>query len=160
MPLLETDEREVKSRLVHMFMDTIETFQLLANHTTDYFDDNSELLTAAINEYIKDFIDETDGVERRHPEALIFSTDRVTLQSAGFYGAQLNLKEKQVTVANKGLREAIKSRARRVFRIPFKKWVGVINNFLGSMEVTGIGSALKEIKDCLRDELPDEFPEK
>ena len=155
MPLLENDEREVKHRLVHMYMDTIETFRLLSENTEFYFGENGEELSAAIDEYIRDFIDETDGEERIHPEGLIFNTDRVVLQSAGFYGAQLNLKERQVSTSNRNLRKAIAERARGIFNAPFKKWVGIINNFIGSLEVTGIGSALKEIKDCLRDELPD-----
>jgi hypothetical protein len=156
MPLLASDEREAKHRLVHMYMDTIETFRLISENAEIYFGDNSAELKEAIDEYVRDFIDETDGVERIHPEGLIFRTDRVVLQSAGFYGAQLNLKERQVTTVNRGLREAIGDRVRDAFNAPFKKWVGVINNFISSLEVTGIGSALKEIKDCLRDELPDE----
>lgn len=156
MPLLESDERDVKHRLVSMYMDTIETFRLISENTEIYFDENGFELKEAIDEYINDFIDNTDGEERIHPEGLIFRTDRVALQSAGFYGAQLSLKEKQVTTANKSLREAISGRVRGMFNAPFKKWVGVINNFLGSLEVTGIGSALKEIKDCLRGEIPDD----
>lgn len=155
MPLSELNEREVKSRLVSMYMDTIETFRLLSENAETYFDDNAVELKEAIDEYIRDFIDETDGVERIHPEGLIFRTDRVALQRAGFYGAQLKLKERQVTSANRGLREAIKERVKGAFNAPFKKWIDVINNFIGSLEVTGIGSALKEIKDCLRDELPE-----
>lgn len=155
MPLLESDEREVKSRLFAMYMDTIETFRLISENAEFYFGENSAELQEAIDEYIHDFIDNTDGKERIHPESLIFRTDRVALQSAGFYGAQLNIKEKQVTNTNRSLRDAIKARVKGVFNAPFKKWVGVINNFIGSLGVTGIGSALKEIKDCLRDELPD-----
>ena len=156
MPLHESEEREVKHRLVHMYMDTIETFRMISEYAEFYFGENSNELRNAIDEYILDFIDQTDGEERIHPEGLIFRTERIALQSAGFYGAQLNLKERQVTTANKNLREAIVARARGAFQYPFKKWVGIINNFIGSLEVTGIGSALKEIKDCLRDELPDE----
>tara|TARA_R110001599_G_scaffold351822_1_gene584676 strand:+ start:4629 stop:5042 length:414 start_codon:yes stop_codon:yes gene_type:complete len=137
-------------------MDTIETFRQIAENAEIYFGDNSAELTDAINEYIHDFIDDTDGEERIHPEGLIFQTDRVALQSAGFYGSQLNLKERQVTAVNGNLRAAIGQRVTGVFKAPFKKWVGVINNFIGSLEITGVGSALKEIKDCLRDELPDE----
>jgi len=156
MPLLESDEREVKHRLVAMYMDTIETFRMISDNAEIYFGESGFELKEAIDEYINDFIDDTDGEERIHPEGLIFRTDRVTLQSAGFYGAQLNLKERQVTSANRGLRDAISERVRGIFNAPFKKWVSIINNFIGSLEVTGIGSALKEIKDCLRDELPDE----
>ena len=148
MPLLESEERQVKQRLVLMYMDTIETFRLISEHAEFYFGENSNELKEAINEYIRDFVDEPDGDERIHPEGLIFRTERVALQSAGFYGAQLNLKERQVSTANNALREAITARVISAFQNPFKKWVGVINNFIGSLEVTGIGSALKEIKDC------------
>lgn len=156
MPLLESDERDVKRRLFRMYMDTIETFRLISKNAEFCFGKNAAELEEAIDEYIRDFIDETDGKERIHPEALIFGADRVALQSAGFYGAQLNLKERQVTTANKSLRESISERVSGIFRIPFRRWVGITNNFIGSLEVTGIGSALKEIKDCLRDELPEE----
>lgn len=156
MPLLESEEREVKQRLFAMFMETIRTFELIAENAEVYFDDNALELRAAIEEYLADFIRTPDGIERVHPEALIFQADRTALQNAGFYGAQLAVKERQVMSANGGLREAIGSRVRSAFRSPFKRWVGVINNFLGSLELTGIGSALKEIKDCLRDELPDD----
>lgn len=155
MPLLEADERNVKHRLVHMYMDTIDTFRQLSEHIEFYFAEDAAELREAINEYLRDFIDETDGEERIHPEGLIFRADRIVLQGAGFYGAQLDLKERQVSAANRNLREAISRRVREGFKAPFKKWVGIINNFLGSLEVVGIGSALKEIKDCLRDELPD-----
>ena len=155
MPLLESDERDVKHRLVRMYMDTIETFRLISVNTDLYFGENALELSAAIDEYVYDFIDNTDGEERIHPEGLIFNTDRLELQSAGFYGAQLSLKERQVTRANSNLRTAIGERTKSAFRKPFNKWIDVINNFTGSLEVTGIGSAIKEIKDCLRDELPD-----
>lgn len=156
MPLSESEVDEVRYRLFCMYMDTIETFRKISENAEIYFGDNSTELTDAISEYTHDFIDDADGEERIHPEALIFRTDRVALQSAGFYGFQLNLKERQVTAVNVNLRAAIAQRVRGVFNAPFKKWVGVINNFLGSLEITGVGSALKEIKDCLRDELPDE----
>ncbi|NII11068.1 hypothetical protein [Oleiagrimonas sp. C23AA] len=156
MPLLEADENDVKRQLLSMFMDTIETFRAISQHAELYFGEHSEQLSRAIDEYIRDFIEQPDGEERIHPEVLIFRTDRVALQSTGFYGAQLAVKERQVTQANRGLREVISGGVRSVFRRPFKKWVGIINNFLGSLGITGIGSALKEIKDCLRDELPDD----
>jgi len=156
MPLLESDEREVKHRLTNMFMDTIKTFELLSENAEYYFGDNGEQIREAIQEYFNDFIYKPDGEERIHPEGLIFNTDRVVLQNAGFYGAQLALKEKQVTESNTQLRETILSRVREAFKLPFKKWVGRINNFLGSLDVTGVGKALKEIKDCMREELPDE----
>ena len=117
--------------------DTVETFRLLSKNAGFYFGDNAAELSEAIDEYIRDFIDDTDRIERVHPGDLILKTDRVALQSAGFYGAQLNLKERQVTSANQNLREAISADVRRAFTTPFKKWVGIINNFIGSLEVTG-----------------------
>lgn len=156
MPLFEADEGQVKARLLNMYMDTIETFRLLSKKVELYFDENSPQLKAAIDEYIEDFVDNTDGEERKHPEVLIYATDRVVLQRAGFYGAQLDLKERQVKEANNSLREAISQGTRSIFKIPFKDWTGKINNFLGSLDVTGVGEALKEIKDCLRDDLPEE----
>lgn len=156
MPLLEADEGDVKRRLVAMYIDTIDAFRLMASNIELFFEPEVAMeLKSAIDEYIRDFVDQTDGRERIHAEALIFKTDRVSLQRSGFYGAQLNLKERQVSTANRTLREAIQGRVTAVFKALFKKWVGIINNFLGSLEVVGIGSALREIKDCLRDELPD-----
>lgn len=156
MPLLEPDEHEVKKRIFNMFMDTIQTFRLLAEHAEEYFGENSTQLKEAINEYIQDFIDQPDGKERIHPEELIFKTSRVDLQNEGFYGAQLNLKERQVTEANRTLRKTIIDKVKGTFNSPFKKWVSRINNFLASLGITGVGNALKEIKDCLKDELPDD----
>jgi len=155
MPLTEAEEVNVKRRLLHMYMDTIATFRQLSQQIEFFFGEDAAELREAINEYLRDFIDEVDGEERIHPEGLIFRADRIALQGAGFYGAQLNLKERQVSTANRSLREAISRRMREGFKAPFKKWVSIINNFLGSLEVVGIGSALREIKDCLRDELPD-----
>lgn len=156
MPLSEAEEHEVKGAILSMFMDTIHTFRILSENADKYFGEHSDQLKDAINEYIQDFIDSPDGKERVHPEKLIFDTPRVELQNAGFYGAQLILKQRQVTEANFNLREIISEGIRGAFGSPFKKWVGRINNFLGSLGVTGVGEALKEIKDCLREDLPDD----
>ena len=156
MPLLESEERNVKHRINHMFMDTLQTFELISENSERYFGENSGQLREAINEYIRDFIENADGGEFVHPEALIFQTSRLDLQQAGFYGAQLQLKERQVREANVNLREVITGGISSAFYSPFKKWVARINNFLGSLGVTGVGEALKEIKDCLRDDLPDD----
>lgn len=156
MPLLESEERDVKHRLTNMYMDTIKTFEMLSENAEFYFGENGAQIRDAIQEYLEDFIRNPDGKERLHPEAAIFKADRVSLQNAGFYGIQLSLKERQVTEANEGLRKSISSRTWAVFRAPFKKWVGRINNFLGSLTLIGVGEALKEIKDCMREEMPNE----
>ena len=156
MPLSESQENEIKGRILRMFMDTIDTFEMLAKNSELYFGKYSYQIENAINEYLQDFIYNPDGEERIHPEALIYKTPRVNLQNAGFYGAQLDIKERQVTESNSELRESILSKVTGAFKVPFKKWVGRINNFLGSLGITGVGEALKEIKDCMNNELPDE----
>jgi hypothetical protein len=99
----------------------------------------------------------TEASGERHPEALVHEAPSANYQRAGFYGVQLQVKERQVTNANKTLREQIASGVRSLWNRPFKKWVDVINNFLGSFSAaTGLSEAIKELKDCLRDELPDE----
>ena len=155
MPLSKSQEDEIKGRIFRMFMDTIYTFELLAKNSELYFGKNSYQIENAINEYLHDFIYDPDGEERVHPEVLIYKASRVSLQNAGFYGAQLDLKERQVTESNSELRESILNRVTGTFKTPFKKWVGRINNFLGSLGVTGVGEALKEIKDCMKEELPE-----
>jgi len=88
---------------------------------------------------------------------LIYATSKEDLQRAGFYGVQLALKERQVHRANAGLRQRLAQGLRALWQKPFKKWVDVINNFLGSLvSAAGVGEVIKELKDCLRDELPDE----
>ncbi len=154
MPLSKSQEDEIKGRILRMFMDTINTFELLAENSALYFGKNSYQIEDAINEYLQDFIYEPDGKERVHPKVLIYKTSRVNLQSAGFYGAQLDIKERQVTESNSELRESILSRVTGTFKSPFKKWADRINNFLGSLGVTGVGEALKEFKDCMKNELP------
>jgi hypothetical protein len=82
---------------------------------------------------------------------------RENFQRAGFYGAQLKVKERQVSEANATLRQRLVGGVRQLWNKPFKKWIDIINNFLGSLaSATGLSEALKELKDCLRDELPDD----
>ena len=114
-------------------------------------------MKAAINEYFNDFFDRTKQSGEKYPEVLIYQTTKEKFQNAGFYGAQLDLKEKQVNEANSVLRDKLKENFGNLWRLPFKKWADIINNFLGSLvSATGFGEALKELKDCLRNELPDD----
>jgi len=156
--MLLSDEEVGKSRerIWEMFKVTIKTFESLSEVIGLYFDNNRELLRDAINEYLKDFIYSPNEKDRQSPEVLIFSASRLSLQNAGFYGAQLLLKEQQVMQVNKNLGKVIEDKATGLFKASFKKWVSVINNFLGSLSTIGVGEALKEIKDCLLDELPDD----
>jgi hypothetical protein len=108
---------------------------------------------------MEDFILNTNNSGEKHPEALIFETPKENFQRAGLYGAQLNIKERQVQEANSQVQESLSllQSTRGFFRSPFKKWIDRINNFLGSLaSATGVSEALKELKDCLRDELPDD----
>ena len=157
MPLPEDELRTVQDRVFHMFMDTIHTFEELEKNADFLFDKKADDIKNAINEYLEDFIRNTGVSGEKHPEALIYEAPRANYQRAGLYGSQLNVKERHVVEANSNLRESLIQRSRGLFRSPFKKWIDRINNFLASIaSATGISEALKELKDCLRDELPDE----
>lgn len=157
MPLSDSDLRDVQSRVMQMFMDTIATFELIEQNAEAMYGDRAPDVRAAINEYLNDFLRNTAASGEEHPEVLIFRAPRQNFQRAGFYGAQLRVKERQVLNANATLRERITGGIREFWNQPFKKWVDIINNFLGSLApATGVGEALKEIKDYLRDELPDD----
>ena len=157
MPLAEDELRDVQHRVTLMFMDTIDTFQMIEERADDIFGESAEEVRNAINEYLNDFIRNPDESGEKHPETLIFQTPRKNFQRAGLYGSQLAIKEQQVSRANESLRSRLTHRARRFWKRPFKKWVDTINNFLASLAgATGLGEALKELKDCLRDALPDD----
>lgn len=160
MPLNNDDLDDVRRRVNGMFMDTIATFRLIEENSDEIYGDRAPQIRAAINEYLDDFLNNPERAGEQHPEVLIYRTDGRNFQRAGFYGAQLDLKERQVTEANRTLRERIVGGVRRFWDKPFKKWVDIINNFLGSLaSATGLSEALKELKDCLRDELPDDDDE-
>jgi hypothetical protein len=157
MPLSQELLRDSQSRIMRMYMDTIETFELIEKNADEIFGDGAADVRAAINEYLDDFLRNTRESGEMHPETLIYAAKRESFQRAGLYGAQLGIKEKQVTRANKTLRERLQGGVRKLWNRPFTKWVDIINNFLSSLaSATGLGEALKELKDCLRDELPEE----
>lgn len=157
MPLREQELDEVRRRVLRMLMDTIETFESFERNADWLYGNRAAAVRAAINEYLQDFIRNPREAGEEHPEAMIYRAPLGNFQRAGFYGAQLDLKEHQVTAANRNLRERLAGRVRGLFNRPFTKWVDVINNFLGSLVgATGLSEALKELKDCLRDELPDD----
>lgn len=160
MPLSDNELRDVQGRVMRMFMDTIDTFETIEKNADAIYGDRSSDVRAAINEYLNDFLRNTGASGEKHPEALIYETPRRNFQRAGFYGAQLKVKERQVSRANATLRERLAGGVREMWNKPFKKWVDIINNFLGSLaSATGLSEALKELKDCLRDELPDDEKE-
>lgn len=156
MPLSDNELRDVQRRVLNMFLDTITTLEEIEKNADDIYGDRASDVRGAINEYLIDFIRKTPESGEDHPEKMIYQTPRHNFQKAGFYGAQLRLKEIQVLRVNKLLRGNLSGGSRQFWIKPFLKWIDVINNFLGSfISATGQGEALKEIKDCLRDELPD-----
>ncbi|MEL1264891.1 hypothetical protein [Pseudoxanthomonas putridarboris] len=156
MPLDEREIDQVRRRVFHMYMDTIETFRLMTRHADELFGTQGPMVRSALEEWLRDFVDDTGSSGERHPESQVYGASRESLQKAGFYGAQLDLKERQVSEANTTWRERMRNLG-RAWRRPFKKWVDVINNFLGSLiPAVGAGEALKELKDCMRDQLPDD----
>lgn len=157
MPLADKDLRDVQNRVMRMFMDTIATFELIGKNAEAIYGDRSADVRAAINEYLDDFLRNPTASGEKHPETLIYQISRQGFQRAGFYGAQLRIKERQVATANATLRDRLTTGVRGLWKKPFGKWVDIINNFLGSLaSATGLSEALKELKDCLRDELPDD----
>ncbi|MDP2449666.1 MAG: hypothetical protein Q8M93_17630 [Polaromonas sp.] len=160
MPLSDNDLREVQGRVLRMFMDTIATVETIARQADAIYGDRAADVRAAITEYLDDFLRHTEASGEQHPEQLIYETPRQRFQRAGLYGMQLDIKERQVSRVNATLRERLAGGVRRLWQQPFRKWIDVINNFLGSLApATGMGEALRELKDCLRDELPDEDDE-
>jgi hypothetical protein len=140
-----------------MFMDTITTVETIAGHADTLYGEQATSVRAAIDEYLNDFLRQTQASGEKHPEQLIYETPALLFQRAGLYGMQLDIKEHQVSRVNATLREQLAGGVRRLWMPAFRKWIDVINNFLGSLApATGMGEALKELKDCLRDELPDE----
>jgi hypothetical protein len=157
MPLSDNELRDTQRRVMQMFMDTIATFELIERNAEAIYGESASDVRAAINEYLDDFVRKTGASGEMHPETLIFQAPRESFQRAGFYGAQLKVKERQVSRANATLRERLAGGVRQLWSKPFKKWIDIINNFLGSLaSATGLSEALKELKDCLRDELPDD----
>lgn len=157
MPLSEESVGQVRQRVMYMFLDTVKTFEVIDEHAAAIYGDRASEIKAAINEYFDDFLRAPNNSGETHPEVLIYETTREQFQRAGLYGAQLDIKERQVSTANATLRERITRGTRKFLNKPFRKWVDIINNFLGSLaSATGVGEALREIKDCLRDELPDD----
>ena len=157
MPLEDRELRDVQRRVMRMFMDTITTLELIEKNADAIYGDRAAEVRAAINEYLNDFLRDTKASGEKHPEVLIFQTSRESFQRAGFYGAQLGIKERQVSAANVTLRDRLTAGVPSLWAKPVKKWGDIINNFLGSLvSATGLGEAVKELKDCLRDELPDD----
>ncbi|TBR35968.1 hypothetical protein [Dyella terrae] len=159
MPMATSDLNDTRRRVMLMLADTIDTFEVIGINAPFMFGDAADRVRAAIDECLGDVWRRPADAGLVHPEALIFATPLERFQRAGFYGAQLDLKEQQVTRANRSLREAIASRLRGTWIKPFRKWIDAINNFLTSLiGASGIPEALKELKDCLRDELEDDEP--
>lgn len=158
MPLTPNDQEHARPILYNMFIDSMETMRKLDLVLDHYFGPNAEELRAALRECLDDFVFETQSSRYPDPRGLILEIPVNNLIKAGFYGAQLRLKKRQITEANLELRKAIETRSpsNRFFKGPFKKWVARLNNFLGSLiPAANLPEALKEIKDALAGELPE-----
>ncbi len=114
MPLSDNDLGEVQERVMRMFMDTITTFEMIEKNADEIYGDRAPEVRAAINEYLDDFLRNTENSGETHPEQLIYETPSRNFQRSGFYGAQLDIKERQVSVANVTLRESIVRGFRRL----------------------------------------------
>ena len=158
MPIQEHELHDIRRRVLAMFMDTIASFEQIEKHAEDIFGDSAADIRGALNECLDDFVRRTDRSGQPHPETIIFvRATAADFQRAGIYGRQLALKELQVSAANNGLRNALANLGfGDYWKKRFLKWIDVINNFMGSL-VSGLGlaEALKELKDCLRDGMPD-----
>ncbi len=161
MALLSDNElTDVQKRVMSMFYDTIDTIELIEQNADVLFRDNEDQIRSAINEYLDDFIRNRSNSGEISPTDLINKTPKEDFQRVGLYGVQLDNKERHVTQANAEVREGLAQRLLSSFRRPFKKWIDRINPFLGSLaSATGVGEALKELKDFLRNELPDDDDE-
>lgn len=154
MPLSDNDLQDVRGRVLRMIMDTVHTFETIEKHADNIFGNRASDIRDAINECLDDFVRNTHRSGEKHPEELIYKAPQAVFQQAGFYGAQLIVKERQVAMANAQLRGSLGWPV-RLWRRAFRKWVDIINNFLGSLAAANLLSeALKELKDCMRDELP------
>jgi hypothetical protein len=56
MPLSESEFREVQGRVMHMFMDTITTFEAIEQNAESLYGDRAPDVRAAIKEYFDDFL--------------------------------------------------------------------------------------------------------
>jgi hypothetical protein len=157
MPLSDDQLRDAQNRVMAMLAETIATFELIEKNVEAMYGDSAHDIRRALKECLDDHWRHTSKSGETHPESLIYKASKENFQRAGFYGAQLDIKERQVLQSNRTFRERLAQGVRQWWRRPFKKWVDTINNFLGSLtSATGLGEAIKELKDCLRDELPDD----
>lgn len=157
MPLSEDGLRDVQGRVYAMLRETLGTIEFIEKNADVLFGENASEVKLAIDEYMKDFINNPNNSGEKDPKASIYETPKEKFQTAGLYGAQLNIKERQFYEANAQVRKSLSQGTRSFFRNPFKKWIERVNKFLASLvAATGFGEALKELKDCLRDELPDD----
>ena len=142
MPLSETDLPEIRRRVLVMLMDTVHTFERIHASSDSLFGIESARMRSMIDECLDDFVRDPKAAGESHPETVIYAAPVRDFQRAGFYGSQLDVKESQVTAANRGLRDALGGPSIFGWRRAFLKWIDVINNFMGSL-VSG--------KMCIRD---------
>lgn len=164
MPLSRDELADSRNRVYRMLKLTVKNFELIEENSIELFGKKKGMaVRLAIRECLDDFIYKPELADQPDPRILIRNASISDLQRSGFYGAQLDLKETQVIEANRNLRKGLLRIERgdrspwRFLKSPFKSWIDRINNFLGSLSSgTGFGEALQELKDCLRDEMPDD----
>jgi hypothetical protein len=156
MAMSENELPGARDRVSYMYADTIVTFEMIAKKADAIYGDKAQEVQAAINECLADFEHNTGASGEPNPTLRIYNASKEMFQRAGFYGAQLELKEQQVKRANKALQDMLSQDVVQFWKKPFKKWIDTINNFLSSLASVAGLEALKELKDCLRDQLPDD----
>src|SRR5882672_9223844 len=100
MPLSDGQLREVQNRVMRMLWETINTFEFIEKHADGMYGDRGNDIRKALNECLDDHWRKTPDSGETHPETLIYQAPKENFQRAGFYGAQLDIKERQVLQAN------------------------------------------------------------
>lgn len=159
MPINENQLSEIQKELEMLTIDSYKTFRQLLEFASSNFPDHAQQFFSAVEEFDSDFMRPDEGNEESLMQRRIRSASLESLQDAGLYGSQLALKSRQVKEANENVRKSIETQgaSERFWKGKFIDWINRINNFLGSLQVgTGFGEALKELKDCLQDEIESE----
>ena len=158
MPLTDEGLREAQENVMHMIKMTLETIQMIQKNADDLYGKNSDEVRSAINEYMADFVVKTEASGETPIGALIFKASTQNFQRAGFYGAQLEIKSRQVMEANFLVQDCLTGEERGEFRSRFEKWVMQTDSFLANLPVaTGVNDPLRALKDSLQYDLPEDI---
>lgn len=162
MPIRDEQLDEARRCLLSMLMDTVRSIEAIHDHAQALFGARAGLARAAIDACLDDSLRDTAASGQAHPRLLLDAVPARRLQAAGLYGAQLALKQAQVTAANTGLRLALDGLVPGLLPGPLwwrrlARWDAVIDGFLAALApAIGLGAALASLKDILRDETREE----